>query len=562
MKSQVLIQERNSLSRPWLNIHKLIISILLIVGIPVFTHAAKVSDFIPKESVVYIQLNDIDEIYNEIQISENWEEVLDQVMDESDLHEMRQGMLAVEGVVGTDLFGVIDTVGYQTGFAMWDVGINSIRGGIVVHSGGNLAELQRLTKILTGVMGLSGGTLKPDVGQHRKVKYNTLQMPDVLFTYGFVGDFFVVGIGENSFEKLIDTYRKKSLSIQKNESYSKAFKKCDVGQVTGYVNVSGLLPLLQDLSDIERTQLQTFKTVFAQLNLLEVEPLFQVYTEFDSTLAESKIGPFLKEGNELEILKSLSGKEDLFIAVAPTILQTVWQLIHDEIESTESDDFYAFITFLEGILNLDFEDDVVAGLTGELALSVDDLTLFEPNDLESLDIDIDETFQIDAGNVYTHGSLIFIPNNPGKWDQIGNSLSNLQNTSVSKTDYKGATVSEFGSNIYYAERDGLSLLSFSEEQMHSIVDTLQEKKKLSYLKQLPKTPLLVVKLNMLKLFEAINGAIPLENDIVKPDEISSLLAWITVKENEAVFEMSVSDKESPLEIMAKLAPFILSSLDY
>ena len=562
MKSQVLGQKHNSFSRPWINLQKLIITILLTVGIPIFADAAKVTDFIPKESVVYIQLNDFDEIYNEIQVSEDWEQTLDQVLDESDLQEIQQGMLAAEAIIGTDLFGIIDTVGYQTGFAIWDVAINSIRGGIVVHSGGNLAELQRLTKILTGAMGLSGGTLKPNAGEHRKVKYDTLQMQDVLFNYGFVGDFLVVGIGENSFEKLIDTYRKKSLSIEKNESHSKISKKYEMGQVTGFINVSGLLPLLQDLSDIERTQLQTFKTVFAQLNLLEVAPLFQFYTEFDSTLPESRIGPFLKEGDELEILKSLSGKEDLFIAIAPTILETVWELIHTEIENTETDDVYAFIMLLEGILNLDFEDDVIAGLTGELALSVDDLTLFEPDDLESLDIDIDNTFQIDAGNVYTHGSLIFIPKNPGKWDQIGNSLSNLQNTSVSKTDYNGATVSEFGSNIYYAERDGLSLLSFSEEQMHSIVDTLQEKQKPSYLKRLPKKPLVVVNLNILNFFKANIGTVPIENDIVKPDEISSLLAWITVKENEAIFEVSVSDKDSPLEVMAKLAPFIISNLDY
>lgn len=562
MKSQVLGQKHNSFSRPWKNLYKLIISIFLITGIPSFAQAAKVTDFIPKESVVYIQLNDLDEIYNEIQVSEDWEKTLNPLLDTSELQEMRQVMLAAQAILQIDPFDVIDTVGYQTGFAIWDVGINNIRGGIVVHSGGNLAELQRLTKILTGAMGLSGGTLKPDAGEHRKVKYDTLQMPDVLFNYGFVGDFLVVGIGENSFEKLIDTYRKKSLSIKKNESYSKVSKKYEMGQVTGFINVSGLLPLLQDLSDIERTQMQTFKTVFAQLNLLEVAPLFQFYTEFDSTLPESRIGPFLKEGDELEILKSLSGKEDLFIAIAPTILETVWELIHTEIENTETDDVYAFITLLEGILNLDFEDDVIAGLTGELALSVDDLTLFEPDDLESLDIDIDNTFQIDAGNVYTHGSLIFIPKNPGKWDQIGNSLSNLQNTSVSKTDYKGATVSEFGSNIYYAKRDGLSLLSFSEEQMHSIVDTLQEKKKPSYLKRLPKKPLVVVNLNILNFFKANIGTVPIENDIVKPNEISSLLAWITVKENEAIFEVSVSDKDSPLEVMAKLAPFIISNLDY
>ena len=268
MKSQVLGQKHNSFSRPWINLQKLIISILLTVGIPIFADAAKVTDFIPKESVVYIQLNDFDEIYNEIQISEDWEQTLDQVLDESDLQGIQQGMLAVEGIIGTDLFGIIDTVGYQTGFAIWEVAINSIRGGIVIHSGGNLADLQRLTKILTGAIGLSGGTLKPNAGEHRKVKYDTLQMQDVLFNYGFVGDFLVVGIGENSFEKLIDTYRKKSLSIEKNELYSKVSKKYEMGQVTGFINVSGLLPLLQDLSDIERTQLQTFKTVFAQLNLL------------------------------------------------------------------------------------------------------------------------------------------------------------------------------------------------------------------------------------------------------------------------------------------------------
>ena len=123
-------------------------------------------------------------------------------------------------------------------------------------------------------------------------------------------------------------------------------------------------------------------------------------------------------------------------------------------------------------------------------------------------------------------------------------------------------MSEFGSNIYYAERDELSLLSFSEEQMHSIFNTLQEKRKPSYLKQLPKTPLVVVNLSILNLFKAINVTAPIENDIVMPDEISPLLAWIAVEGNGAVLEVTLSDKESPLEVMAKLAPFILSNLDY
>ncbi len=556
MKFQVLAQDYNLRSRPWINLQKLIITIVLTVGIPVFAQAAKVTDFIPQESLIYIQLNDIDEIYNEIQISENWEKTLNPLLDASELQEMRQVMLAAQAIIGMDLSDVIDTVGYQTGFAIWDVGINSIRGGIVVHSGGNLAELQRLTKILTGAMGLSGGTLKPNAGEHRKVKYDTLQMPDTLFNYGFVGDFLVVGIGENSFEKLIDTYRKKSLSIQKNESYSKVNKKYNVGQVAGFINVSGLLPLLQDLSDIERTQLQTFETVFVSLNLLEVGPFLQFYTEFDPTYQDGNIGTFLREGTELATLKGLSGDEDLFFAAAPSVLETVWQLIDTEIENTETGDVYAFITFMEGILNLNFKEDVIAALTGEIALSVDDLTLFEPSALKSLDIELENTFEIDAANTHTQGGLIFASSHPQKWEQIGNSLSNLQNTSVSKTAHKDTQVSVFASNIYYAEKDGLSLLSFSENQMYSIIDRLHAKKKASYLKMLPKTPVVVLKLNILKLLNLMDGTLPVQDGIEKENKISPLLAWITVKKNEAVLEVTLSEKESPIEVLGILAPFM------
>ena len=556
MKFQVLAQDHNLRSQHWINLHKLIITILLTVGIPIFADAAKVTDFIPKESLIYIQLNDIDEIYNEIQISENWEKTLNQLLDASELQEMQQGILAAQAILGMNLSDVIDTVGYQTGFAIWDVGINSIKGGIVVHSGGNLAELQRLTKILTGAMGLSGGTLKPDAGEHRKVKYDTLQMPDLLLNYGFVGDFLVVGIGENSFERLIDTYRKKSLSIQKDEAHSKVLKKYGTGQATAFVKVTKLLPLLTDMDAEVRTQVQTFKNVFVSLNLLEAGPFLQFYTEFDPTYQDGNIGIFLREGTELTTLKGLSGEEDLFIAAAPSVLEAVWQLIHNEIENTETDDVYALITFLEGILNLDFEDDVIAGLTGEIALSVDDLTLFEPSALESLDIDIENTFEIDAANTHTQGGLIFDSSHPQKWEQIGNSLSNLQNTSVSKTDYKDTQVSVFASNIYYAEKEGLSLLSFSEDQIYSIIDNLKKKKKASYLKLLPKTPLVVLKLNILKLLDLANGAAPIQNGIEKPNEISPLLAWITVKKNEAVLEVTLSEEESPLEVLGILAPFM------
>ena len=561
MKFKSFVQNHSSSSLTWSNGPKIIfLTLLIIVGIPISVYAAKVTNFIPKESILYAQLNDIDEIYNEINISKDWEKALALLIDGSELEEMQQGIMAVQNIIGTDLFSVIDTVGYQTGLAMWQREVGDPHGGFVVHSGGNLAELQRLIKILTGFMGMSGGRLTLDAGEHRKVKYNTIQMPDVLLTYGFVGDFLVVGIGKNSFEKLIDTYRKKSESILKNESYTEVSKNIGSAQVSLYLDLRRIIPFVEDMDVDARIQLEAFSKVGAGLNLLEKGPMFQIFTKFDPNFPESQVSRHLKEGKELATLRGISGEEELFIAFAPGISETMWELAREAIQNSDTDEAYTFISYLEGLSNLNFEEDVIAGLTGEIALSVGDLTQFDPNGLENLDIDLDNTFSIDASNVHTHGGLIFNSSDPSKWDQIENSLSNLQNTSVSKMDYKGTNISMFASNIYYAERDGLSLLSFSEDQMYSMVDGLENKKKLSYLKQLPKTPLAVVKLNIVKLLELIDSSMQIENDVVMSDEISPLLAWITVEKDKAMLEVSLSEKESPLEVLGKFAPFIASHL--
>ena len=60
-----------------------------------------------------------------------------------------------------------------------------------------------------------------------------------------------------------------------------------------------------------------------------------------------------------------------------------------------------------------------------------------------------------------------------KWNQIGNSLSNLQNVSITQMNYSGTTVSGFASSIYYSEVDGLSLMGFSEEQVFTLIDGLK-----------------------------------------------------------------------------------------
>ena len=563
MKSKITSKVDIISTHAWINIFKIILFSLLFY-FPISSHAAKVTDFIPKESVVYLQINDLDEIYNEIKMSETWEKELEPLIGEEEKKEIKNGLMLVQNIIGTDIYTVIETVGYQIGFAMWLNEVGNPQGGIVVHSGGNLAELKRFTKIATGLMGMSEGTLTLDAGEHRKVKYDTLQMPDFLLTYGFVGDFLVVGLQENSFEMMIDTYRKKAESIRRNESYVKTIKTLETGQMNLYVDIRAFLPYLveqEELDEESQEQVEDITIVSAVLNLLEAGPILQLQVKFDLEKAESPLSRFLKEGEELLSLKSLSGDEDLFITVAPGLTETVWELIYDEFENSETDDAYALITFLEGLLNLNFDEDVVAGLTGEIALSVNDLTLFEPSAIENLNLELFESFQIDAGNVQTHGGIIFNSTNLDKWVQIKNSLSNIQNTSVSKTDYKDTDISIFGTNIYYAEKDGLSLLSFSDDQMFSMIDGLDKAKKLSYMKSVPKKPLAFAKLNLLKILELVSEGRIIINEEELSNEISPLLAWINVQENSAMFEVVVSDKEAPLEVLLKFVPYIVPYLN-
>ena len=539
---------------------------LLFAGLPSAVNAATVDDFIPIDSLVYLKLQDLDEVYNEITTSETWkmtiDQTIDQLMGESDLKEMKNSLLALQSIIGTDVYGVIDTIGYQTGLALWVNNTKTVDGGMVIHSGGNLKELQRLTKVVSGTLGLSGGILTLDAGQYRKVKYNTLKLGDTHLTYGFIGDFLVVGKAKDSFEKLIDTYKKKKQSIKKKDSYVKTSKKLGPGELRISVNATDILPYLDDIGDSLRVQLETFTRIHAKLNLLDASPLLKLHVEFNENHLESRITPFLKEGDELKILNSMSGKEDLFVAAAPGVLGTVWELIQAEIQNAETDDVFTFITFLEDILNLNFEEDIIAALTGEIALSVDDLSLFEPSALESLNLDIGNSIQVDASNVQTRGGLLFIPNNPVKWDQMGNSLSNLQNSSISSFDYKGKRVSIFGSNIYYAESDGVSLLSFSEDQMYSLVDRIAAKKKAKTLKHLPKSPLVFVNLNVIKLLQVFQDIMPVENDAEIQHESFPLFAWITVNDTVAMLEVILSDKESPIEVFSKIVPLVVSRMRF
>ena len=538
--------------------------ILLLVTIT-FASAAEVEDFIPKESILYLKLQDIDEVYSEIEISENWEDALALLPDVSDWQQMQQGLAMLQGMLGTNLLGIIEAVGYRTALAFWfdEAQAGLLQLGLVIHSGGNLDELRQLTKIVEGLLGMGdANTLHLDAGVYQRVRYNSLEIDGEIFRYGFVDDFLVLGVGEGSFEKLLDVYRTDAPDVRENEEFNRALEKIGSGEVIVFVHIDFVLNVLSGLDVWIQTRLPIFPLLFGRLNLLETAPLLHLGVQLkpDAPL-DNEIGMFFKEGSRLETLNALSGEEDLFVAVAPQILEGVWELVRILMAENPEADIDAGIAFVEGLLNLDLEEDIIAGLTGELALSVPDLTRFDPEAMGNINLEFDGSFEFDASGVETNGCVIFNPSHRMKWNQVGNSLSNLQNVSISQTDYKGIAVSGFDSSVYYTEIDGLFLMGFEEDQVCALIDGIKKKKKPSYLKQLPKTPTAFAQLNVARALEMEKGSPPADKLLVDSKEIPLLLAWLSVEDDVALLEVTLSEEETPVEVLAKLVPFLIWNMD-
>ncbi len=551
---------------------------LLLLTVP-FADAAKVEDFIPEDSVLHVKLQDIDAVYNEIETSERWKKAFGQLSEVPEFEELRQGFLLMQGLLGTDVVSIMETIGYRTALAVWSDTDNAPQIGTVIHSGGNLSELKRFTKVVEGFIGMSGpNILHIDAGKYQRVRYNMLKLNQQTIKYGFIDEFLVLGVGQSAFEKLMDTFRKKAPSIAKNTHHAEISEKLGSGQISLFCNVQQTVkdfPIdkdKEDLNDLEKLiaaldELDFCEVMLGEFNLLEIGEFLTLHAELTQKSIKQyhEFVPnserFVKEKNPFKTVKAVSPNEDLFIAIAPVVSEVLWQGLSQFIAEEADDDVYAGISFFEGLLNLNLEDDIFPSLTGEFAISVDDLAQFDPSALESLEIEFDGAFSMDAGGVETQGTLIFNSSNSRKWNQLGNSVSNLQNLSVSQTEYNGIIVSTLATNLHYTTVDGLFLFGASEEEMYTVIDEIKNGKSPVYFAQLPKTPVAIAQLNVARAFELEKGPPPSDRVLVNSNEISPMVMWISVKDGKALLEMSLSRKSTGLEALARLMPFFAWNME-
>lgn len=324
--------------------------------------AAKVEELIPNESIVYLRLRNLEDVWWAIEESDNWKQVFAQPSLKSRIDGITQGMRMVRLLLGTDLQSLLEIFGYQVAFTVFP-GASEPMVGVVINTGGAMREVERIMDILIQMVeNNERNRVEVNDGVYRKIEYRAVEIDSLSLTYGFVDDLLVVGVHPGSFQELIDTYRQQRESIRANRQFRRIQKKYGDGQVFAYIDMDGALPLItarmnaRKQHDFDALGFQSLKTLVYSLDLFSVSGGHQLYAQIKERGREGVLGVLLQEGQSLRSLQALSGKEDFLVSLAPATSEAIWRFI--EVSATAADRASGFdrdIAELQASLNLDIE---------------------------------------------------------------------------------------------------------------------------------------------------------------------------------------------------------------
>ncbi len=495
--------------------------ILFFVSFTLALNAASIDDFIPYDSFLFVKLNGLDEIPNTIKNNE---------------------ITGILNVLGTS--EILDLFGHSSGLTIWLDKKHSVNAAYIVDTKGDMVLIQRLKKIAPRILGVFATTRKQNAGKHRSIQYSELNLDENKILYGYVDEFFVIGIGERSFKTIINTYKKKSPSILKNERFVEATQKTGDADIFVFSNIATIdnAKKRNALMSFEKVieELTPFTYISATLNLQEPGEFLKAYAPFTPNALQNieEILPIQTQMahtlDSKKTIRTMSGKDDLFIAISPIVTQTLWSLLREYIEQNADGGFYDALSFLESEFNTDFYADVIPALTGEVALSISKfepfLTPIKKDSILSFQgsLDSDGNSEIEISPIERFG-VIFSSINPAKWNEFNNALANAGNTSTKQFfEYGGTTVSQVADSVYLSNINELSIASFGEDDIISLLDTLSANRQLPIdIEHVAQSSIACFQLNLITLLEALLGTEHISN----PDDIVSLLAWLSLEEN-------------------------------
>lgn len=517
--------------------------VLYFVSVALTLNAASVDDFIPNNSFVYVKLNGLEDLPDTI------------------------GKNEIAGILhALETTEILDIFGNSSGFAIWLDKEHRANVAYVVDTDGDMVLIQRLKKIAPRLIGLFATTLKEDAGKHRSVQYSELKLDENKVLYGYVDEFFVIGVGKRSFKTVIDTYQNRSPSILKNENYVAANKNTGTGEIFVFCDI-GILDNPKKMNSLGAfkkvmKELTPFTFLSAGINLQVHGKFLKVYAPFTQKALQN-IEEELPIQTEMphtldskKAIRAMSGKDDLFIAISPIVTQTLWSLLLQLIEQEAEGDFYDALSFFESQFNVDFYDDVIPALTGEIALSISKFQPFvtpirDGTEMSfQVSLDSDGNSEIAISPIEQFG-VIFSSINRTKWDALNNALANTGNTSTKQFfEYGGTTVSQVADSVYLSNINELSIASFGEDDIISLLDTMSVDRHFPIdIEQVAQSSIACLQLNLITVLEAILGTEHIRN----PDDLVPILTWLSVEDNALILQAAYIGKKSALESLVSFS---------
>lgn len=529
---------------------KTIVLLLFIVSYTSTTFAASIEEFIPQNSFLHVKLQGIEEITKEIKTSKT------------------DGIL---NVIGISEF--LDLFGNESGFALWLDNKHRVNAAYVVDTKGDMVLIQRLKKIAPRLLSLFATTRKEDAGKHRSIQYSELNLDENKILFGYVDEYFVIGVGERSFNTVIDTYQDRTPSILKNDNYVAAKKNTGSGEIFVFCDVEILdnTKKMNSLGAFKKTvkELTPFTFLSAGINLQVHGKFLKVYApltqkalqNFNETFPIQTKIPYTLDAKKT--IQTMSGNDDLFIAISPIVTQTLWSLLREYIEQNADGDFYDALNFFESQFIIDFYDDVIPALTGEIALSI---SKFQPfitpirkgsNVSFQVTVDSDGNSEIKISPIEQFG-VIFSSMNRSKWDTLSNALANTGNTStVQIFEYGDATVSEIVDTVYLSNINELSIASFGEDDIISLLNTLSTDRHFPIdIEQVAQSSIACLQLNLITLLEAMLGTEHIRN----LDDVLPILTWLSVEDNALILQAAYIGKKPPLESLSGFSETAINAI--
>ncbi len=526
------------------------------------THAQTMETVIPADSLIYLKLQNLQECREAIENSENWKAAAGIISAASQWQDIQQLMQALPMFTGTDIQGLIETfLGSQVAVTV-SPGAEGLMVGVVIENSGNHLEEaeQTLFQIVATLSGMAGNPVQPQARDYQGIRYHTAQLNTMELTYGRIDEtLLLVGITPGSFEKMVDVYKTSRESITSNTSYRSVADKYGKHEAFVYVEAETGSPYLKALlPPVVGKQLDAFQTLVYSWDLLKPGGSQQLYGTLKNGAQGTLISLF-QEPSKMQAIQGLSGDEELFLTVAPSSSQTLWQMILGSERNT-----IATAGSLSSFLIPD-KTDLIGAVTGELVISADSsFTNFLPKLIVTSDAGKIEGLKVEFPE--TDSGLIFHPDSPVKWQALFNGLlEKLSTEPPQQFDSKGMifnTVSIPGT-VYYGSVNELFVIALSKEKCQSIVDNLLSgnptpifKRKLE---RLPANPACLFQLNIEKFlpFVETEGLPWWRPEIIEfTQKVGVLFASLTVEADAASLELTLSPEEKPIDAIARLAPVI------